>query len=114
MGLFDGTDWEREIRCERCQQLATDCDCPPIEEAPEPHVAPEKQRLRIAVEKRRKGKKVTAIHGLEGPDSQRKELLTTLKTACGSGGTDKDGVLEIQGDHVEVVREHLRGLGYRS
>ncbi|MCP4293072.1 MAG: stress response translation initiation inhibitor YciH [bacterium] len=53
--------------------------------------------------KGRKGKGVTLVTGvpLEGPDL--KDLAKTLKQRCGSGGTVKNGVIEIQGDHRDTV-----------
>jgi translation initiation factor 1 len=114
MGLFDGTEWERDILCDRCAKPEAVCICPPLEEPPEPFVPPENQRIGIRVEKRKKGKQVTVIDGLEGPTAQMKELLTQLKTACGSGGTVKDGTLEIQGKHAEQLGRLLREMGYRT
>jgi len=63
--------------------------------------------------KRRKGKTVTVISGLQHSPATFKELLTLLKTACGAGGTLKDGELEIQGDQREKVAEKLRERGYK-
>ncbi len=59
----------------------------------------------------RNGKSVTVIRGL-GLDPAALALLgKQLKTACGSGGTVKDGVIEVQGDHCERVMELLKGQG---
>ena len=59
------------------------------------------------------GKTVTVIRGLElGPDDL-KALLKKLKTRIGSGGTAKDGVIELQGDQVELSLELLRKQGYK-
>lgn len=60
----------------------------------------------------RKGKTVTTVRGLPlAPDGVR-DVAKTLKRRCGSGGTVKDGVVEIQGDHVEAVVEALRSMGH--
>jgi len=75
--------------------------------------APEKQTARLAVEKRKKGKVVTVIRGLPAEENDLPALLGQLKTACGAGGTVKDDLLEIQGSHLERVRDLLAGLGYR-
>ena len=57
--------------------------------------------------KGRGGKAVTVVRGLPlAPVGKR------LRTACGAGGTAKDGVLEVQGDHVERVMVWLRAEGY--
>jgi translation initiation factor 1 len=63
--------------------------------------------------KGRAGKTVTVIYGLQHSAAAYKELLATLKTACGTGGTIKDGELEIQGDQRDKVAEKLLQLGYK-
>jgi translation initiation factor 1 len=55
----------------------------------------------------RKGKTVTVITGV--PPADTGELVRELKRLCGSGGTVKDGVVEIQGDHRTKVVAHLGG-----
>ena len=65
------------------------------------------------MEKRKKGKLVTAVRGLNAEGNDLPELLTLLKSTCGAGGTLKDGVLEIQGDQLDRVREALSEIGYR-
>ncbi len=62
----------------------------------------------------RKGKGVTAIHGLPLDDTALAALAKQLKAACGSGGTAKDGVIEIQGDHVERVLALLLKAGHAA
>jgi translation initiation factor 1 len=74
---------------------------------------PEKQTARLAVEKRRKGKVVTVVRGLPTDENDLPALLSQLKAACGAGGTVKDDLLEIQGDHLDRVRGLLANLGYR-
>ncbi len=61
----------------------------------------------------RRGKTVTLVTGLPLNPSDLTQLCAQLKQMCGSGGTAKDGVLEIQGDHVEKVMTALLNLGYR-
>jgi translation initiation factor 1 len=69
--------------------------------------------VRVSTEtKGRKGKGVTLIKGLTLDAPALAQLGKQLKTACGSGGTVKDGVIEIQGDHCERVIEHLRKQGW--
>lgn len=63
--------------------------------------------------KGRKGKTVTTVSGLPGSEAELRSLAAELKRRCGSGGAAKDGVVEIQGDHVEVVIEELGSRGYR-
>lgn len=64
--------------------------------------------------KGRGGKVVTLIKNLHlSPDSY-KTLTKHLKQRCGSGGTVKGGVIEIQGDHREAIALALQQLGYRT
>jgi translation initiation factor 1 len=70
--------------------------------------------VRIAREtKGRKGKGVTLVTGLPLDGEGLAELARQLKQCCGSGGTVRDGVIEIQGDHRDRLEEELRGRGYR-
>jgi translation initiation factor 1 len=62
--------------------------------------------------KGRKGKGVTLIKGLALDTLALAQLGKQLKTACGTGGTVKDGVIEIQGDHCERVIENLKKQGW--
>jgi translation initiation factor 1 len=62
----------------------------------------------------RKGKTVTTVSNLPLDDSQLKELAGKLKKRCGVGGSVKDGVIELQGDHREVVLEVLKGEGFEA
>ena len=59
------------------------------------------------------GKTVTVIRGLELDASNLKALLKKLKTRIGSGGTAKDGLIELQGDQVELALDLLAKEGYR-
>ena len=60
----------------------------------------------------RGGKIVTVIHGLRARGSALDALAAELKRLCGAGGTVKDDVVEIQGDHRERIAEKLRALGH--
>lgn len=60
----------------------------------------------------RRGKPVTTIAGVPVNDAQLKQLAGRIKKRCGVGGSVKDGVIEIQGDHRDVVMEILRAEGY--
>ncbi len=60
----------------------------------------------------RNGKTVTVIHGLPERGPALESRLSEMKQLCGAGGTLKDGVVEIQGDHRERLAERLRALGY--
>lgn len=63
--------------------------------------------------KQRGGKTVTVITGVLADDDALAALAQQLKKLCGSGGTVKDGNIEIQGDHCDKVQAKLTALGYR-
>jgi translation initiation factor 1 len=70
--------------------------------------------VRIARDRKgRGGKTMTVITGLPGDEAALAALAQTLKRLCGSGGTARDGVIEIQGDHREKLAAHLTKLGHR-
>jgi translation initiation factor 1 len=56
---------------------------------------------------------MVVITGVPASDEMIAALAQQLKKLCGSGGTVKEGVIEIQGDHCEKVQERLRELGYK-
>lgn len=64
--------------------------------------------------KGRGGKGVTLISGLPLAEDALKKLASKLKQACGTGGTVKDGVIEIQGDHREKLCAVLQKAGYKA
>jgi translation initiation factor 1 len=61
----------------------------------------------------RRGKPVTTVSGVPVDDAGLKQLAGKLKKRCGVGGSVKDGVIEIQGDHRDVVVQILEAEGYR-
>jgi translation initiation factor 1 len=63
--------------------------------------------------KHRGGKTVTVIAGVPANDAGLAALAQQLKKLCGSGGTVKDGAIEIQGDHCDKVQAKLLELGYK-
>lgn len=63
--------------------------------------------------KGRGGKAVTLIKGLMLSEVELSTLAKKIKQVCGSGGTVKDGVIEIQGEHREKIADTLRKLGYK-
>jgi translation initiation factor 1 len=64
--------------------------------------------------KGRGGKVVTLVKNLTLSADDLKTLSKTLKQACGTGGTIKDGIIEIQGDHREKIAGVLVKLGYKA
>ena len=62
--------------------------------------------------KGRGGKTVTLVKNLVLSEGDLKALAKRLKKACGTGGTIKNGVIEIQGEHREKIKGVLHGMGY--
>jgi len=63
--------------------------------------------------KGRAGKAVTLVKNLVLSDNDLKALATRLKQICGSGGTVKEGIIEIQGEHREKIAAALKKMGYK-
>jgi translation initiation factor 1 len=61
----------------------------------------------------RRGKAVTTVSGVPVDDVELKELAGKLKKRCGVGGSVRDGVIELQGDHRDAVAEILTAEGYK-
>ena len=71
------------------------------------------QRVRVKRETAgRRGKAVTTIYDLPLDDAELRALAGRLKKRCGVGGSAKDGVIELQGDHRDVVLNELRAAGW--
>ncbi|MWV15629.1 translation initiation factor Sui1 [Pseudomonas sp. L-22-4S-12] len=64
--------------------------------------------------KGRGGKTVTTVSGVPLAETELKELASALKKRCGCGGGLKDGVIEIQGDMVELLLEELAKRGFKA
>ena len=112
--LFAGTPWDRPPTCDRCGAGKADCHCPPLPALPPARLDPAAQTARLKVEKRPKGKVVTAITGLAPDGNDLVDLASRLKSRCGSGGTVKDGAIELQGDHLAAAEAALHALGYAT
>lgn len=110
MRLFAGTPYDQPPKCDRCGALEADCKCPPL---PAARIPPNQQVVRLAVEKRKKGKVVTVIRGLSRAGNDLPTLLSLLQSKCGAGGALDENQLEIQGQHVARIRVALSELGYR-
>jgi translation initiation factor 1 len=61
----------------------------------------------------RGGKTVTVVRGLPERGDKLEALAGELKRLCGAGGTVRDDVIEVQGDHRERIADRLRALGYK-
>lgn len=110
MRLFAGTPFDIPPKCERCGKLESECQCTPLPD----YLPPEKQTAKVRVEKRARCKTVTVVAGLLPTANDLPALLTTLKNACGAGGSCKDGQIEIQGEQLERIKKTLEQLGYRT
>ena len=94
--------------CPLCGLPAPRCACRASPRAPRGDGV---VRVRREVQGRH-GKTVTTISGVPLPEAELRELASELKRRCGSGGSAKDGVIEIQGDHRETVCAELESRGY--
>jgi translation initiation factor 1 len=94
--------------CPACRKPVAQCIC----KAQRASVPARDGVVRVSREsKGRGGKTVTLVRGLALDAMALAALGKRLRSACGTGGTVKDGVLEIQGDHAERVVELLRAEG---
>lgn len=75
-------------------------------------IAREQQNIKIYTDRRRYGKMVTVVDGIDSADINIDDLARTLKTKCAAGGTVKDGKIELQGDHKRKVKAVLEGMGF--
>lgn len=94
---------------------STDPDARLQNEMPEelPTLHNGKQKLRVWLEtKHRGGKAVSIIQGFVGTAADLEALGKSLKNACGTGGSVKDGEILIQGDHREKIVQWLHKNGY--
>ena len=77
-------------------------------------IAQEGQRISVVLEARKFGKKYTVIKGINEHDVDIKELAKRMKNKLACGGTGKDGIIELQGDHLRNVKEELVALGFSA
>ena len=77
-------------------------------------IAREQQEIKIYAVKRRYGKTVTIIEGINPSEIDIDDLAKQLKTRCASGGTVKEGNIELQGDHKRKVQNVLEDLGFKA
>jgi translation initiation factor 1 len=104
-GLVYSTELGRT--CPKCRRPLAECRC--AANAPPPRGGP----IRVGRETAgRKGAGVTVVTGLPLAEPELAALASALKKRCGSGGTARDGRIEIQGDHRDLVVAELRQRGY--
>ena len=95
--------------CSHCRRALADCLCKAVVRMPAGDGI-----VRVGREsKGRGGKAVTLVRGLPLDDAALAALGKRLRSACGAGGTVKDGVVEVQGDHVERLLALLLAEGWR-
>jgi len=97
--------------CPGCRNPVAQCSC-----AEAKHAVPVSGgAVRVWREtKGRGGKAVTLVKGLALDGLQLAQLAHQVKAACGSGGTVKSGVIEVQGDHCDKVIALLQALGHAA
>ena len=92
--------------CEICGLPKELCVCEEI--------AREIQNVKVYTVRRRFGKLMTIVEGIDEHDIDIKELTKELKNKCACGGTAKNGQIELQGDHKRKVKEVLANMGFSS
>ena len=90
--------------CPKCGLPKEICVCEEI--------AREQQNITVAVDRRRYGKMMTVVDGLNPHDLDLDSLISDLKSTCACGGTIKEGRIELQGDHRPKVKKALDKLGF--
>ena len=75
-------------------------------------IAREQQRINVYSIKRKFGKKVTIVEGIDEKQLDIKALTKTLKSKLACGGTAKEGRIELQGNHKVRVKEVLVEMGF--
>lgn len=106
-GLVYSTDSGRH--CPDCNQPIAACICKQAVIPAGDGIA----RVRRET-KGRGGKTVTTVSGVPLAEDALKDLATALKKRCGTGGALKDGIIEIQGDHVDLLLEELTKRGLKA
>jgi translation initiation factor 1 len=102
---------ERGAICPGCSRALTQCSCK--EDKRKIVVGDGNVKVRRET-KGRGGKTVTTVSGLALSRDQIKELVSELKRRIGTGGAEKDGVIEIQGDHCDLIIDELAKRGVRA
>jgi translation initiation factor 1 len=97
--------------CPRCQKRLDKCRCSVTQEEP---VSTDGIVLISRETKGRNGKAVTLVKDVDLNIVELKKLSKRLKNLCGSGGTVKHSVIEIQGDHRSLLKMELEGMGFTT
>ncbi len=95
--------------CPNCNKNYKKCICKKV-----PSIPKSDGIVRLMKQaKGRKGKGVTLITGIPLDSRELKNLAKSLKQKCGTGGSVKNGIIEIQGDHRDLLETELKNLGYK-
>jgi translation initiation factor 1 len=109
-GLVFSTEHGR--MCPGCEKPVANCECAALRKAA---AGPSGKTVSVGREtKGRKGKGVTVIKGLPLSPIDLLSLAASLKRKCGSGGTVRDGVIEIQGDFRDALVKELSLQGFTA
>ena len=99
--------------CPKCGKPAISCTCKGKKGKPQSHLKPD-GIIRIRREKKgRRGKTVTTISGFQEETDDSKQIAKGLKNKCGTGGSIKDGIIIIQGDHRQTIQTELKKQGFK-
>lgn len=105
MSLVYSTDAGR--MCPQCRKPSAVCECGK-------KVAPTGDGIARVSREKRNGKVVTVVKGLPLPQAELTAFGKQLRAQCGSGGTCKDFVIEVQGDHADKVMAALQAAGHKA
>jgi translation initiation factor 1 len=102
---------DRGALCPKCSKAVNACSCK--DDDRKKIVGDGNVKIRRE-KKGRGGKTVTTVSGLRLSHDELKKLLSELKRIIGGGGTEKDGVLELQGDHSKLILSELEKRGVKA
>lgn len=91
--------------CPKCGLPKQACVCEQIVKS--------SQKIKITTDKKRYGKTVTVVTGFES-EVDVKKIAKALKNELACGGTDKDNIIELQGNHTKKIKELLVKLGFEE
>jgi translation initiation factor 1 len=92
--------------CPKCGLPKEACICETL--------AKEKQKIQIQTVKKKYGKLVTILSGIEDKSLDLNKIAKELKSELACGGTVKEGHIELQGDHLRKVKEKLIAMGFSA
>ncbi len=99
--------------CPSCEKPSAKCACKKNKDVKKQYAYPNDGIVRVRREvKGRKGKTVTSVFGVPLDDKGLKQFAKMLKRRCGTGGSVKDGVIVLQGDHRKTLQAEIKSQGY--